>query len=184
MKTWITLLGLIPAATAIAAEQQSLLLYINPHEYSRETNIGMKPYFSKWVVNGPAAVAAAEKALAPLFSSVGVCEGNKSADVIATISPQLNYNPVPGRYYAKVKVRFHGGDGRLLGSLQTTGRYDAPINSAFSDKDIQLAFEKAMQDVATRYGADIELQDNLRRAMQSDFTRMPCEMVGMIPGKP
>lgn len=184
MKTLISMLALLLAGTAAAAEQQNLLLYINPHEYSQEAYLGMKPYFSKWVATGPSAMAAAQKTLAPLFKSVGICEGNKAADVIATISPQLYYNPVPDRYYAKVKVRFYTGDGKLLGSLNATGHRTAPINSAFSDADAQLAFENALQDIATQYPADATLQTGLHQAMQSDFTRMPCEMVGMIPGKP
>lgn len=183
MKTLISMMLLLFAGTAVAAEQQSLLLYINPHEYSQESYLGMKPYFSKWVANGPAAMAAAIKTLGPLFKNIDVCEGNKAADLIATISPQLSYNPVPDRYYAKLKVRFYTGDGKLLGSLKATGYRMAPINSMSSDADAQLAFENAMQDIAAQYAADTGLQAALQQAMQSDFTRMPCEMVGMIPGK-
>jgi hypothetical protein len=183
MRTLISMIALLLAGTSVAAEQQSLLLYINPHEYSRESYLGMKPYFSKWVTTGPAAMAAARKTLGPLFKSIDVCEGNKAADVIATISPQLYYNPVPDRYYAKVKVRFYTGDGKLLNSFSASGYRTAPINSAFSDTDAQKAFEDAMHDIATQYGADNALQQSLQQAMQSDFTHMPCEMVGMIPGK-
>jgi hypothetical protein len=183
MKTLVFAIGLLLAGTSVAAGPPSLLLYINPHEYTQETYIGMKPYFSKWVSKGPAAMAAARKGLTPLFKSVDVCEGNKAADVIATISPSLNYNPAPDRYYAKLKVRFYSGDGKLLGSLTANGYRTAPINSAFSDGDAQLAFEDAMHGIATQYTADAALQQNLQLAMQSDFTPMPCEMVGMIPGK-
>jgi len=183
MKTWMTLIGLLLAGTATATEPPSLLLYMNPHEYGHEVNIGMKPYFSKWVARGAAVETAARKVLSSHFRDVDVCEGNKAADVIATISPHLNYNPAPGRYYARVKVRFYLGNGQLLGTLNATGHHDAPINSAFTDADVRLAFEQAMQDIAAQYVADATIQDNLQKNMQSEFTRMPCEMVGMIPDK-
>lgn len=183
MRTWMALVGMLLAGTVSAVEPPSLLLYINPQEYGHEVNIGMKPYFSKWVARGPAVEAAARNALAPHFRNVEVCEGNKAADVIAAISPQLNYNPVSERYYAKVKVRFYTGDGKALDSLHATGYHVAPINSVFIDNDVRLAFEDAMQNIAGQYVADGTMQVNLHQAMQSDFTRMPCEMVGMIPGK-
>ena len=183
MKVWTTLIGLLLATSATAAEPPSLLLYMNPHEYGNEVSIGMKPYFSKWVARGAAVEMAASKVLAAHFRQVGLCEGNKAADVIAAISPQLNYNPAPGRYYARVKVRFYMGNGQWLGSLKATGQHAAPINSAFTDDDVRQAFEQAMQDIAGQYVADATIQENLHKAMQSDFTRMPCEMVGMIPDK-
>jgi hypothetical protein len=178
----MTLIGLLFAGEAAAAEP-SLLLYINPQEYNHDVNIGLKPYYSRWVSRGPAAEAAARKTLGPHFQTVDVCEGNKTADVIVSISPRIEYNPAPQRYYARVKVRFYMGDGRVLGTLKATGHHEGWINSPFADDDVRLAFEDAMQNIAGQYAADSTIQANLHQAMQSDFTRTPCEMVGAIPGK-
>ncbi len=183
MKILIATLGLLMFEAASAADQPSLLLYINAKEYSHETNIGMKPYFSRWVARGPAVEAAALKTLTPHFKTVGVCENTQAADVIAWISPKLNYNPAPGRYYAGVKVHFYLGDGRLLGSVQATGEHDAPINSVFVDNDVRLAYEDAMQKIVTKFTADATLQQAMQTGLQTDFTRMPCAMVGVLSNR-
>ncbi len=183
MRILMLMIWLLFMKSATAADQPSLLLYISPQEYKHEVSIGMKPYYSRWVARGPALEQAARKTLSAHFRNVDVCEGNKAGDVIATLSPQLSYNPAPGRYYAKVKVAFHTGDGRLLGTLKATGQRDASIVSSFIEEDVRLAYEDAMQHIAELYSADTAMQENLRQALQADFTHMPCEMVGMIPGK-
>lgn len=183
MKILFAFSGLVLAGSAIAAEPPSLLIYINPQEYSHEVNLGLKPIINKWVARGPAAEAAALKKLAPHFKSVEVCEDNKTADVIATIKPYLSYSAVPGRYNTKVSVRFYKADGKFLGRIKTSGKHEASLNSVFADNDVRLAFEDAMQNMVDLYMADQKLQDAMQQVPQEGMTPMPCEMVGAIPSK-
>jgi hypothetical protein len=183
MRVLFTFLGWVLAGSAVAAEPPSLLIYINPQEYSHEVKLGLQPIINKWVARGPATEAAALKVLAPHFKSVDVCEGNKAANVIASIKPYLSYSAAPERYNTKVSVRFYRTDGKLLGRIKTSGKHDASLNSVFVDNDVRLAFEDAMQNMVKLYTTDQKLQDAIHQAQQEDLTPMPCEMVGAIPAK-
>lgn len=180
MRRLLAFAGLLVAGSAIA-DPASLLIYINPHEYSHDVKLSMQPMLNKWVTRGPLLEAAAQKELAPHFSSVDMCEDNKTADVVASLKPYLSYSALPGTYNAKVSVRFYSADGKFLGRIKASGKQDGPLNTEFADKFTGQAFEDAMKHVAEMFSADQKLQDAIQNASKQDSKAMPCEMVGAIP---
>lgn len=178
----LTLLLSGGAASALAQDgtEPSVLLYINPHEYSHEVHVGYRPYFSAWIRRGPMLEKAATEALKPNFSKLDLCEGSNTADVIVWLKPSLTYNPI-GRYYARVRANFYLGDGKHLGDLKATGKYDGTMGSSFVEEEVQQAYGNAMQDIARQYAADGKLREAIRSGLAKDITKMPCAMVSMIP---
>jgi len=170
------------AASALAQDrtEPSVLIYINPNEYSHEVHVGYRPYFSAWISRGPMLEKAATDALKPHFSEAGLCEGNNTADVIVWLKPSLTYNPI-GRYYARVRAKFYLGDGKHLGDLKATGKHDGAMGSSFVEEEVRQAYDNAMQDIARQYAADGKLHEAIRSSLAKDITKMPCAMVSMIP---
>lgn len=179
MRSWLLAVLLCLAGTAMAEERAKLLIYISPHEYEHPVQLGIMPYFNTWIERGPLVQEASREALAPHFASVGVCDGSNAGDVIAWVKPQLTYNPSSRFYYAKVKVQFHLGDGRHLGTLKAEGQRNGFIDSAFINSDVRKAYDAAMQDIARQYAADAALQQAVHDGLAKDFTRAPCSIVGI-----
>ena len=184
MRTPICLMAAVVAAAALpawAGDAADVLVRVDGEPITRGERDAVVARAG--AAAGPALEAAERKTLAPHFSGVDMCEGNRAADVIATMRSSISYNPVPGRYNASVKVRFYSGDGKLLGKLHAHGQRDAAINSSFIDDDVRLAFEAAMQNIADKFTQDTALNQAIQASMQADPTHMPCSMVGLVPGK-
>lgn len=172
---------LLVAMNAGADDLPTLLVYQNPQEYSHEVRVGMMPYFSRWVLKGPAVDAAALAAFAPHFSEVGRCDGASGADVLVWLRPRIHYNPVASRYYAQVTAQFHLGNGKYLTTLKTTGEQPGPVQTVYADELVRKAFDTAMQDIARQYAADAAIQQAIADARAQDITRAPCAIIGAIP---
>lgn len=182
MKRWFVFAILsLTINAATAGEKPSLLIYQSPQEYTHEVRIGMMPYFSRWVLKGPAADAAALAAFAPHFSDVSRCDGASGADVLVWLRPSINYNPVSSTYYAKVTAQFHLGSGKYLATLKTTGEQPGSVQTLYADELVRKAFDVAMQNIASQYAADAVMQAAIADARAKDLTKAPCAIIGVIP---
>jgi hypothetical protein len=185
MKYWMVcataLLGLLSSGLAVAENKPEALIYISPHEYSHEVRLGVPPYFSKWMLKGPAVEAAAREALAPHFSSVALCDGVSGADVLVWVKPNVTYNPGIKRYYAQIKAQFHLGSGKQFGVYKATGEVEGAIGSVYADQAVKQAFTLAMQDIVRQYLADSAAQQALATALGQSQTKVPCALIGAIP---
>ena len=185
MKHWTVcvaaLLGLLAADLSMAEDQPEALIYISPQEYSHEVRLGVPPYFSRWMLKGPAVEAAARETLAPHFSSVALCDGVSGADVLVWVKPNITYNPGIKRYYAQIKAQFHLGSGKQFGAYKATGEVEGAIGSAYADQAVKQAFSLAMQDIVRQYLADTAAQQTLTAALAQHQTKVPCALIGAIP---
>lgn len=185
MKTWMiciaALLGFSAAGLAIAEDKPDALIYISPHEFSHEVRLGVPPYFSKWILKGPAVEAAAREALAPLFSSVELCDGVSGADALVWVKPNVSYNPGIKRYYAQIKAQFHLGNGKQFAVYKATGEWDGTIGSVYADQSVQQAFNVAMREIVQKYLADTAAQQALATAKAQNQAKVPCALIGAIP---
>ena len=185
MKFWhvciAVLLAIGTARLGMAADKADALIYISPNEFSHEIRLGVPPYFSKWILNGPAVEAAAREALAPHFASVALCDGVSGADVLVWVKPNLSYNPGIKRYYAKLKVQFHLGSGKQFAVYKATGDQDGAIGSAYAEQQVQQAFNTAMVDIVQQYLADAAAQQLLGDAISKNQIKVPCALIGAIP---
>ncbi len=185
MKRWMTslsvLLALAGQGSAHAEGLPEALIYISPHEYTHEVRLGVPPYFSGWVMKGPAVEAAARDALGPLFSKVDLCDGTSGADVLVWVKPQLTYNPGVKRYYAKVKAQFHLGSGKQVGVYKAMGEREGAIGSAYANQQVQQAFDEAMRDVVRQFTADTSAQQAIADARAANQPKAPCALIGAIP---
>lgn len=182
MKRWILLAALfLPIGTLLAEDKPSLLIYQNPQEYAHEVRLGLLPYYSRWVVKGPAVSAAARQALADSFASIDICDGSSTADVLVWLRSSISYNPMPGLYYTKVTAQFHLGSGKYLGTLQGEGRQSGPLLSVYADDLVRMAFDAAMRDIAAQYAANAPMQQAVAAAQVGDDTKAPCALIGALP---
>jgi hypothetical protein len=175
------LLGMVSGGQAMAEDQADALIYISPHEFSHEVRLGVPPYFSRWILNGPMVEAAAHDALAPHFSNVALCDGTSGADVLVWVKPQLTYNPGIRRYYAKIKAQFHLGSGKQIAVYKATGEQDGAIGSVYADQTVQQAYALAMKDIVSQYLADPAAQQAVAAAKSQHQTKAPCALIGAIP---
>lgn len=175
-----SMMGFMTSAAAAETPAPSLLIYINPQEYSHEVRLGYLPYFSAWVRRGPLVEKAAKSMLTPLFKDIALCEGSNAADLIVWLKPQLAYNPIGG-YSAKVVAQFHLGNGKHLGNLTGHGKYYRSMDSGHVEEHAQQAYNDAMQDIARQYPTDNNLLDAIRSGLAKDYTKAPCAMVSMVP---
>lgn len=182
MKRWIALAALlVPVGTSLAEDKPSLLIYQNPQEYTHEVRLGLLPYYSRWVVKGPAVRAAAQQALADSFASIGICDGGSTADVLVWLRASISYNPMPSLYYTQVTAQFHLGNGKYLGTLKGEGQQSGPLLSLYADDLVRKAFDAAMRDVAAQYAAHTTMQQAVADALASDGTKAPCAIIGAVP---
>ena len=182
MKYWYSLLfALLLSAVAHAENKPSLLIYQSPQEYTHEVRMGMMPYFSRWVLKGPSADAAALEAFAPHFSEIGRCDGGSGADVLMWLRPRISYNPVSSTFYAQVSAQVHLGSGKYLTTLKATAEQPGPIQSIYADALIRKAFDGAMQQIASQYAADAQLQASIAEARAKEMTKAPCAIIGAVP---
>lgn len=185
MKRWIAgfaaLLALSGQGSAQAEGLPDALIYISPHEYTHEVRLGVPPYFSGWVMKGPVVEAAAREALGPLFSRVDLCDGSSGADVVVWVKPQLNYNPLVKRYYAKVKAQFHLGNGKQVGVYKAMGEQEGAIASVYADQQVRQAYDEAMRDIVRQFNADTAAQQAIADAHAANQTKSPCALIGAIP---
>jgi hypothetical protein len=171
------LLPLWIGASQAQDPKPDLLFYIHPNEYRHEVRLGFVPYYIVWARKGPALEKAASMALQPHFGQIGMCEGGNSADAVVWLQPELTYSPPVATYYAEVTARFFRADGKPIGTLKATGTQRAEIGSLLVEQRVQLAFDKALQDIAAQYAADAKLQ----QAIVPDLNRTPCAMVALVP---
>jgi len=182
MKSWMLSVVLTMASLSAAADDKpSLLIYQSPQEYTHEVRMGMMPYFSRWVLKGPAADAAALAALAPHFSEIGRCDGGSGADVLMWLRPRISYNPVSATYYAQVSAQVHLGSGQYLKTLKANAEQPGPIQSVYADALVRKAFDGAMQQIASQFAADAALQADIAQARAKDMTKAPCAIIGVVP---
>lgn len=174
-------LGIPAAGLALADDRPDALIYISPHEFSYEVRLGAPPYFSRWILKGPAVEAAAREALAPHFSAVALCDGVSGADALVWVKPNVTYNPGIKRYYAQIKAQFHLGSGRQYAVYKATGEVDGAIGSVYADQSVQQAFNLAMRDIMQQYLADAAAQQTLAAARAQHQTKVPCALIGAIP---
>lgn len=181
-KSWIALACALTVVNAAQAEDlPSALIYISPHEFSHEVRVGVPPYYSRWVLNGPALEAAAREALAPHFSGLALCDGVSGADVLLWVKPQLTYNAGVKRYYAKVKAQLHLGNGKQVAVYKAMGERDGEIGSVYADRSVQQAYGSAMQDIVRQYLADAATQQAIAQARAENVTKAPCALIGAVP---
>ena len=162
------------------AEQPSMLIYMSPERYNHPTVVGVAPMYTRWVYQAEAAENAAFKAMSAKFKDVGVCDGGKSADVVAWVKPRLVYNPAVGTYFAILKLELHLGDGRTLATYKATGQHNGSITSIYMDDEVNRAYDDAMRQIMAQMQADTALQNNIQSAITTNFTRSPCGMVSVL----
>jgi hypothetical protein len=185
MKRWIAVFAMGTAMLAsshvYADPQMEALIYISPQDFSHEVRLGTPPYFSRWVLKGPAVQAAAQEALSSYFSPVALCDGVSGADVLVWVKPNLSYNPGIRRYYAKLKVQFHSGNGKQVAVYKAMGEQDGAIGSVYADDDVRKAFDAGMRQIMQQFQADANAQQALAAAKAANPTKAPCALIGAIP---
>lgn len=178
---WLVLLSfpVLGAEGAQTIREPDALVFISQQEYLHEAHVSFRARFSLWVKLGPKLEQSAT-ALAPQFSSFSLCESGKSADVVIWLRPHLAYNPVNG-YHAKVDADFYLGNGNRLGSLTATAIQRGWMGSVFAENEVQQAFDKAVQEIASQYAADSKLHEAIRSGMARDIARVPCHLSVLAP---
>lgn len=180
MRWWTLLLGgtlLVCAAARAEEAKPNLVIYIAPHEYSHEVRLGIIPVYIIWARNGPALERAARSALKPHFNEIELCQGSNAGDVVVWLKPELRFSGLYATYSADVTAQFYRADGKPIGTLQATGYQQSTIGTLMIQEHVQMAYDKAMQEIARKYAADHALQ----QAIDPTVARSPCAMAPLIP---
>ena len=165
--------------TPLRAEEAkpNLVMYIAPHEYSHEVRLGIIAVYIIWARNGPALERAARTALKPHFSQIDLCQGSNAGDVVVWLKPELRFSGLYASYSASVTAQFYRADGKPIGTLEATGIQQSSIGTLMIQEHVQMAYDKAMQEIARKYAADSALQ----QAIDPSVAKSPCAMVPLIP---
>jgi len=177
MACWIGI-GLLFGMPARAEETKpSLVIYIAPQEYSHDVRLGIIPVYIIWARNGPPLEKAARASLQPYFSDIGLCQGSNSADAVVWLKPELRFSGLYASYSADVTAQFYTGDGKPIGTLKATGVQQSTIGTLMIKEHVQMAYDKAMREIAAKFAADTRLQ----QAIPVSGPRSPCAMAPLVP---
>lgn len=179
MRLMIFLLLLGGSALADEAKPE-LVIYIAPNEYSHDVRLGIIPVYIIWARNGPPLERAARTALQPYFSRIDLCQGSNAGDAVVWLKPELRFSALYATYSADVTAQFYRADGKPIGTLRATGLQQSTIGTLMIQEHVQMAYDKAMQEIARKYAADTALQ----QAIDPAAGKSPCAMVPLIPVTP
>lgn len=181
LKTAFTLLAMGAATFANAAPTDSALVYMVPDEYTNQVQVGGDEN-AVWITNGTVVAPLAVDALAPLFSSVGVCQGAMTSDVLIWLKPTMDYNPMMTTFYGTIEADVFTGSGVYVSTYkeqsQVNGNMDIEPNAA-----IESSYRQAMQMVAQKMQADVDLPSRIAK-LSGGQAKLPCGMVAMQVPQP
>lgn len=181
LKTAFTLLVAGVTTIANAAPTDSALVYMVPDEYTNQVQVGGNEN-AVWITNGTVVAPLAVDALAPLFSSVGVCQGAMTSDVLVWLKPTMDYNPMMTTFYGTIEADVFSGSGVYVSTYkeqaQVNGNIDIEPNAAITS-----SYRQAMQMVAQKMQADTDLPARIAK-LSGGQAKLPCGMVGMQVPQP
>jgi hypothetical protein len=182
MKRLVMVLMLILAdiGSAYAEQEPSMLIYMSPDKYNHPVLVGVAPLYTHWVYQAEIAENAAFNALSARYTDIGICDGTRSADIVAWVKPKLVYNPAVQTYYAKLKLELHLGDGSPIGTYKAVGHEDGSITSVYTDDEVARAYDDAMRQIMDKMQADSALQNRIHNALAANFKRNPCGMNSVL----
>ncbi|MBU3736128.1 MAG: hypothetical protein FGM62_04045 [Methylobacterium sp.] len=174
----LLMFSLLLSGPALADEAKpGLVIYIAPNEYSHDVRLGIIPVYIIWARNGPPLERAARTALQPHFSQIDLCQGSNAGDAVVWLKPELRFSALYATYSAEVTAQFYRADGKPIGTLRAIGYQQSTIGTLMIQEHVQMAYNKAMQEIARLYAADTALQ----QAIDPAAGKSPCAMVPLIP---
>jgi hypothetical protein len=172
--------GLLAASlSAGAVPASSALIYIDQREYDHEIKL-WHFYYDYWYAQGPAVEPIALSELKPMFGETGMCEGQKTADVVVLVKPRMFYNPHFTRFYASIQTQVFSGSGRLLGQYKGVGEHHGFLD-VVPDQQVRETYALAMQDVVKRMQADAALREALAKGRPEGQVDLSCGMIPLLP---
>lgn len=170
---------LTASMAAGAAPAASALVYIDQREYDHPIKL-WHFYYDYWYKQGPAVEPIALADLKPLFSDIGMCEGQKTADVVVLVKPRMIYNPHFTTFYATLHTQVYSGSGRLLGQYKGEGEHRGFLDVAPAQQ-VRKAYNLAMQDAVKQMQADSQLQEVLAKGKPDNQADISCGTIPLLP---
>lgn len=104
--------------------------------------------------------------LAPLFSSVGMCEENMAADVVIWLRPRMFYNPHMTMFHGSVLAQAYGGSGKPLASYRGSAQHSGYLD-VVPAAQVSATYRLAMADVLRQMQSDAAIQAALTAPIEA-----------------
>lgn len=181
-KQLVSLLFLYSAMTSssssFADEQASMLLYIQPIEYTHGINL-WQPYRNYWINQGEFVEPIAIEKLRQSYTNISMCEGSQSGKALIWLQPNLFYNPQVQVFYGELTAKVYTGLGKLVGTYVGESKVHGFLNIQ-ADHWISKTYHVAMENLITKMHADTKLE-HLSTQTSTEATETPCSMVTLLP---
>jgi hypothetical protein len=181
LKVIFSLLALCLATLAHAAPTASALVYMIPDLYSNQAQVGGDEN-GVWINTGEVVAPVAVEALGPLFSSIGVCQGAMTSDVLIWLKPSMDYNPMMTTFYGTIEADVFSGSGVYVSSYKEQAQQSGNIDTDPNSK-INSTYRQAMQMVVQKMQSDTDLHARVAK-ISGGQAKLPCGMVGMQVPQP
>ena len=177
LKTALMLSAMSLVTFAHAAPTASALVYMNPDEYTNQAQIGGDEN-GVWITTGTLVAPIAQELLAPLFASVGVCQGTMTADALVWIKPTMDYNSMMTNYYGNITAEVYSGSGQFIATYKGEATHSGAIDVE-PERQIALTYRQAMQQAVEKMQAGKDLPSQIAQSAAGN-NKLPCSMVGTL----